>query len=123
MSNLYRHFDKDNRLLYVGVSLSVTQRLAQHRSHAHWFSQITRVEVEQFLTRQEAIVAERAAIKNERPLFNIQFSEQRSIARAEARKKRNIIATAIQGTIIHPAATEKSDEFWHWRALRRVGAQ
>jgi predicted GIY-YIG superfamily endonuclease len=64
MTHLYRHFGKDGSLLYVGVSLSAVQRLAQHRSNAHWFEQIKRVEMETFETRQAVLDAEHAAIIN-----------------------------------------------------------
>jgi hypothetical protein len=47
MEHLYRHFDKDGTLLYVGISLSAINRLGQHKDNAHWFSSIKRVEIEQ----------------------------------------------------------------------------
>jgi len=56
-SCLYRHFDRCNRLLYVGVSLKAIRRLMDHRDHAHWFDQIVRVEIEQFSTREDALAA------------------------------------------------------------------
>lgn len=68
---LYRHFDKDGRLLYVGISLSVIGRLAQHRGRAHWYKRITRIEVEWFDTRAEAAHAEMIAIQDENPECNI----------------------------------------------------
>jgi excisionase family DNA binding protein len=68
---LYRHFDKANILLYVGVSLSALNRLAQHRVVSEWFGQIHRVEIERFSTRREALEAERNAISGEKPLHNI----------------------------------------------------
>ena len=86
MTDLYRHFGEDGTLLYVGVSLSAMQRLMQHRSHAHWFEQIKRIEVERFATRQQAFAAERAAVINEKPAFNIQF--QRAEARASSGRVR-----------------------------------
>jgi plasmid replication initiation protein len=39
-----------------------------------WFASIKRVEVEQFSTKQEALVAERVAITQEKPLYNIKLS-------------------------------------------------
>lgn len=66
---LYRHFDADGRLLYVGISRSVTARLTQH-SESPWDHLIARIEVERFPTREEAEAAERAAIRSERPIHN-----------------------------------------------------
>lgn len=69
-TSLYRHFDKDGRLLYVGVSLSAISRLAQHRDSSHWFSEIASVNVEWFESRELALAAERVAVAKEKPLHN-----------------------------------------------------
>jgi predicted GIY-YIG superfamily endonuclease len=71
MQHLYRHFDRDNNLLYVGVSLSAIQRLGQHSEHSHWFSSIARVEIQNFETREEVLAAERKAITDENPRHNL----------------------------------------------------
>lgn len=67
---LYRHFDAAGSLLYVGISLSAVQRLAQHKSTSAWFSQIARVDVEWLDTREAALAAEAAAIVAENPRCN-----------------------------------------------------
>jgi len=41
---LYRHYDKQNILLYVGISLSATYRLRQHQSSAQWVTDAVRME-------------------------------------------------------------------------------
>jgi len=69
---LYRHFDNDKNLLYVGISLSVATRLMQHRQNSGWFDRISLVTVEKFPSREEALKAEVEAIKSENPRFNIQ---------------------------------------------------
>lgn len=68
---LYRHFDDEGQLLYVGISLSAVNRLSQHKGSAQWFSKIAEVRVEKFSTREEALAAEKAAIISEKPKFNI----------------------------------------------------
>jgi excinuclease UvrABC nuclease subunit len=122
VNHLYRHFAADGTLLYVGISLSAFQRLAQHRSRAHWFEQIARVEMEQFATREEALAAERVAIEHEKPLFNIQFSEQQAAARTAAKAQRNKSIKSKPD----PAADnvkrnrqEAEEAFWQWRSARR----
>lgn len=67
---LYRHYNENGDLLYVGVSLNLAARLNQHATTSQWFHQIFRVEVEWFDTREAALNAERAVIVLERPLFN-----------------------------------------------------
>lgn len=68
--HLYRHWDKDKNLLYVGISLHAVVRLFQHKCTCAWFDQIASVTIEVFKNRQEAEIAERAAIRNESPLWN-----------------------------------------------------
>jgi len=71
-THLYRHYDSAGRLLYVGISLSAVQRLAQHRDHSHWFEDIANVAIERHESREQALAAERAAIIKEQPLCNLQ---------------------------------------------------
>lgn len=81
---LYRHFAADGTLLYVGVSLNVVVRLAQHKAASHWHRDIARVEVEQFATRKAALEAEAKAIKDEAPKHNIQKRfREKPLTRAE----------------------------------------
>lgn len=66
---LYRHFDANGQLLYVGISLSAVGRLAQHRDK-EWFTAIATMTTEWFRSRDEAIFAEQAAIRDELPAYN-----------------------------------------------------
>lgn len=70
MAELYRHFDIDRRLLYVGVSLATLMRTRGHRQKSPWFSQVVYITIERFETRALALAAERAAVKAERPRYN-----------------------------------------------------
>jgi len=88
MSHLYRHFDKDGILLYVGISLSALNRLGQHKDHSHWFDTISRVEIENFNTREEALVAESLAIFNEKPTHNIKQPRRTQIMEDIARQNK-----------------------------------
>ena len=69
---LYRHWDKCGTLLYLGISNCVAARTACHRSRSPWSSKISRTEIEEFQSRQEALAAETKAIATEAPLFNLQ---------------------------------------------------
>lgn len=75
MAELYRHYDEKGTLLYVGISLNTIKRLAAHRTASAWFDEISRIEIERFPTRMEAMMAERAAIRNENPVYNIAHRE------------------------------------------------
>jgi hypothetical protein len=69
MCQLYRHYDADERLLYVGISLHAVYRLSQHRA-SPWFDQIADIRVEKHETRQAALEAEAEAIRTEGPIYN-----------------------------------------------------
>jgi len=87
-TQLYRHFDKENKLLYIGISLSTFARLSQHKDHSEWFKKINRVSIEHFETREEAMAAERNAIKFENPMFNIAMKKTMAeIAKEEKEKQ------------------------------------
>jgi predicted DNA-binding transcriptional regulator AlpA len=77
---LYRHFNKEGRLLYVGVSLTAIKRLVEHRNGCAWYRQIARIEVEWFDTRDEALAAEAEAIRTEKPRHNSQSGQKASSA-------------------------------------------
>lgn len=69
--HLYRHFDANGELLYVGISLNALARFAKgHRQTADWFLLISRIEIQNLATREEAIAAESEAIHREHPKFN-----------------------------------------------------
>lgn len=69
--HIYRHYDKDGVLLYVGMSNNALSRLSQHKQHADWFEQIETVKIQTVNSRSEAFRLERKAIAEEKPKFNI----------------------------------------------------
>jgi len=85
MTELYRHFDENNKLMYVGISLNTFTRLGQHRDHSKWFKQIKYVKIEHYPTRQDAMTAEKTAIKTENPMFNIAL--RKTMKEIETEKK------------------------------------
>ncbi len=86
---LYRHFNADNELLYVGISLSALNRLGQHRDNSHWFDTISRVDIQKFDTKEEALSAETLAIREEKPRHNIK--KQGDIKEEEKMQRKTII--------------------------------
>lgn len=76
-TQLYRHFDREGRLLYVGISLSTIARLSSHKNAAPWFDQIATITVEHFPTRRLALIAELRAIRDEQPAHNVKGTEGR----------------------------------------------
>jgi predicted GIY-YIG superfamily endonuclease len=70
-TDLYRHYNKSGKLLYVGISNSAIYRLQQHRSGSHWYDEIANVTIEKFPDRTAALNAEFKAIQTEKPAHNI----------------------------------------------------
>jgi len=67
---LYRHYDADGRLLYVGITDSLQERQKQHSYASEWADKVAKTEVEYALTRAHAADLERVAIRHEAPMFN-----------------------------------------------------
>lgn len=76
---VYRIYDADDALLYVGVTENVDRRLNEHRLYASFSAEIARATYEEILDRMEAYAAERAAIFNEQPRHNIRGKDALSI--------------------------------------------
>lgn len=68
---LYRWWDTDGRLLYVGKSVSVLNRVTQHRHKSAFFEEAAAMTIERFPTAQALAAAEMAAIRAENPAYNI----------------------------------------------------
>ena len=67
---LYRHFDKEGTLLYVGMSGLSIKRLLNHKANSKWFKDIATVTIEHYQDKNTCAVAEREAIKKELPPNN-----------------------------------------------------
>lgn len=70
-TTLYRFFGADGRLLYVGITGSLSERLMSHNSDKPWFAEIVNATFQHYKTRAEAMRAEQRAILREGPLYNI----------------------------------------------------
>lgn len=69
---LYRYFNSNGVLIYVGVTGNMDNRHKQHKYSSHWFSKASSRSVKKYTSREEALAAEKEAIKSEEPLFNIE---------------------------------------------------
>lgn len=58
---LYRHYDAEGALLYVGISSRPGYRLSQHEERSAWWKDIARVDLEKFESRAAALLAEAEA--------------------------------------------------------------
>jgi len=67
---LYRFYDHERELLYVGISKTAIIRWSQHGSKP-WWREVVSTRVEHFFSRSEARAAELEAIRTERPRYNV----------------------------------------------------
>jgi len=78
---LYRHFDAAGVLLYVGISDAPVVRGKSHAKYSNWVRFAVRMEAEWLDSREAAERAERAAIRTERPIFNVAHAVGESVER------------------------------------------
>lgn len=76
---LYRVFDENGRLLYIGIAGNPDARFGQHSSTKIWWKDVAERKVEWHATREDAEAAERVAIQDERPIWNSQLSPTRGV--------------------------------------------
>ena len=70
-TQLYRIYDVEEALLYVGVSLNVLSRTEQHADTALWFREVVTIKVHLYHSLRSALMAETEAIATERPRHNV----------------------------------------------------
>ena len=68
---LYRAFNAEGDVIYIGISSRITQRTRAHDLGSHWFDDVVRIELEHHPTREEALAAEATAIGTEKPRHNV----------------------------------------------------
>lgn len=68
---LYRMFDGEGVLLYVGIAYSFGRRWAQEAVSAPWYPEVQRQTVDWYPSREEAHRLEIEAIQTEKPKYNI----------------------------------------------------
>lgn len=67
---LYRLFNENGELLYVGISWMPEDRFKAHAKERRWWQEVARRELTWFEEREEAKAAEKTAIRVEKPRYN-----------------------------------------------------
>jgi hypothetical protein len=82
---LYRAYDAQGHLLYVGITGCVSQRFMDgHQHSAPWWMDLAALTVASYPDQESARAAEREAIKKEKPLWNIDGSPDAAAVRLNA---------------------------------------
>lgn len=74
-SYVYRHYDGDGRLLYVGCTVDPKTRQLGHQQSSWWFNQSAKVRMTIYPNRLHALRVEREAILHERPIWNVRHQD------------------------------------------------
>lgn len=109
---VYRWYDADDRLVYVGVSNNPAARADQHSREKPWWTQVARCEVAWFPSRPEALVAERAAIQTEMPTLNYVGTPRQSEAQRRQESMRQVavrLPVSLIARLDAIAAAERRD--------------
>ena len=105
MSNLnilYRIFDSQRNLLYVGATTNPSFRFSCHAHTRPWWNEASEIKLQHFGSPEELTEAELAAIRNENPRFNLMHSRKPATWSRKPRQKRG------SGTIFQ----RSSDGLW-----------
>lgn len=78
---VYRLYDAQGTLLYVGMTKDPDARWANHARKKPWWMHVARKSLEWHSTRQGAALAEAAAIASEYPIWNVAIPDENGIAR------------------------------------------
>lgn len=68
---LYRFFNSDGGLLYIGISVNAPQRFKRHKGDQPWWLEVAQITIERYASRADVLAAEKRAIETEHPLYNV----------------------------------------------------
>jgi hypothetical protein len=71
---VYRPFNADGALLYVGITDDIATRWRDHAKVKPWWPQVVEQRAMWYPTREDALAVEGRAIETESPLYNINAS-------------------------------------------------
>jgi hypothetical protein len=75
---VYRFFNTDGDLLYIGQTIDLGVRVRGHESRISWFDEIASATIQHVDSHAEAVAMERDAIERECPRYNLNL--QRNVA-------------------------------------------
>jgi hypothetical protein len=106
---LYRLFDADDVLLYIGIAFNTSRRWMQHKATKIWWPEVARKDVCWYDTRREAEAAEQVAIAEEKPKYNVTGIENPLVVPPKPPKARSThpVAALMQAGRSYRRTTER----------------
>lgn len=122
---LYKHFDANGLLLYVGITNNPRTRHLGHKRDSEWFYLSRRFVCFKRETKAECEHEEMLAIQNEKPLYNIQYkNNNKDIDIASVQIKMNIRrAIKRSGKTLDQLASELNvnrSAIGHWQSHKQT---
>lgn len=77
MHEVYRAYDADGRLLYIGHTKNTERRWDGHKKTAMWRSYCFKIITKEYVSKAEAVAVEKRAIRMLAPLYNSQNNKKR----------------------------------------------
>lgn len=71
---VYRLFNVEGDLLYIGQTGDISVRLRNHKHDKPWWDEVAEMRTTPYLSKGAAVEAERVAIREERPRYNVQLA-------------------------------------------------
>lgn len=96
---LYRFYDADDQLLYVGIARDLGARFASHRRRSEWWALTVRGTTTAYPSRADAELAEGLAIHSEHPIHNLSRPTEAKIARLQGAALESADATQLVAEI------------------------
>ena len=71
-TGVYKMYDNDHNLLYVGMTASLLSRMSDHVKQKEWFTDVRNISFTWYPTRYQAEIAEKTSIRWDNPKYNKQ---------------------------------------------------
>lgn len=117
---VYRMYDADDHLLYVGCSSQWGTRLTQHSQDKPWHDQVVRVTLEHFDDWREALRVEGLAQERENPVHNVVRNGKLPNLKARLNEKRQAHAEKVARHEADCRARGVYSQWWNCQNCRLV---
>lgn len=111
---VYRCYNSQKRLLYIGSSAEWWNRFEYHRRRTLWWREVEEIALTHYPTIDDAVLAEAKAIRKEKPKYNQIQPKKRAERRVKLPATRSHAVTTAQ----RKAATQRHAEMQQQAAAR-----